>query len=194
VELSPLCTSATEWPIVPAPGDCDDGEFGGMKIGRGNRSIRKKTAPAPLRSPQFPRWNPGRRRGKPATNRLSCSVATFTHLTPLLEVCDNPDQSEYCYISGLWDFICDLALGWLHSTYCDAAKEGSHIPGEENVHLFLFAIVWTLTNARKDVQIQHPSTVKLCSRNLLVHFYSWPPIQTQPTSDIRNCGCLHEYT
>jgi hypothetical protein len=36
--LGPLGTSATEWPIVPAPGDYDDGEFGGMKIGRGNRS------------------------------------------------------------------------------------------------------------------------------------------------------------
>jgi hypothetical protein len=24
------------WPIVPALGDCDDGEIGGMKIGRGN--------------------------------------------------------------------------------------------------------------------------------------------------------------
>jgi hypothetical protein len=31
------------WPIVPAPGDCEDGEFGGIKIGRGNRSTRKKT-------------------------------------------------------------------------------------------------------------------------------------------------------
>jgi hypothetical protein len=29
-------TSATEWPIVPAPGDYDDGEFSGMKIGTGN--------------------------------------------------------------------------------------------------------------------------------------------------------------
>jgi hypothetical protein len=28
--------SATEWPTVPAPGDSDDGEFGGMKIGRVN--------------------------------------------------------------------------------------------------------------------------------------------------------------
>jgi hypothetical protein len=36
VELGPLGTSATEWPIVPAPGDCDDREFGGMKIGKGN--------------------------------------------------------------------------------------------------------------------------------------------------------------
>jgi hypothetical protein len=32
-KLGPLDTSATEWPIVPAPGDYDDGEFGGMKIG-----------------------------------------------------------------------------------------------------------------------------------------------------------------
>jgi hypothetical protein len=27
---------ATEWPVVPALGDYDDGEFDGMKIGRGN--------------------------------------------------------------------------------------------------------------------------------------------------------------
>jgi hypothetical protein len=37
-KLGPLGTAATEWSIVPAPGDYDDGEFGGMKIGRGNRS------------------------------------------------------------------------------------------------------------------------------------------------------------
>jgi hypothetical protein len=52
--LGQLDTSATEWPIVPAPGDYDDGEFGGMKIGKGNRSIRRKPAPAPLRPPQIP--------------------------------------------------------------------------------------------------------------------------------------------
>jgi hypothetical protein len=54
VKLSPLGTSATEWPIVPAPGDCDDGEFDGMKIGRGNRSTGKKPAPVPLCPPQIP--------------------------------------------------------------------------------------------------------------------------------------------
>jgi hypothetical protein len=53
-KLGPRGTSATEWPIVPAPGDYDDGEFGGMKIGRGNRSTRKKPAPAPLCPPQIP--------------------------------------------------------------------------------------------------------------------------------------------
>jgi hypothetical protein len=52
--MGSLGTSATEWPIVPAPGDYDDGEVGGMKIGRGNRSTRRKPAPAPLRPPQIP--------------------------------------------------------------------------------------------------------------------------------------------
>jgi hypothetical protein len=31
--------SATKWSIVPAPGGYDDGEFGGMKIGRGNKVL-----------------------------------------------------------------------------------------------------------------------------------------------------------
>jgi hypothetical protein len=38
----------------PAPGDYDDGEFGGMKIGRANRRTRRKPAPAPLCPPQIP--------------------------------------------------------------------------------------------------------------------------------------------
>jgi hypothetical protein len=45
-KLGPLGTSATHWRIVPAPGDCEDGEFGGMN-GRGNRSTRRKPAPVP---------------------------------------------------------------------------------------------------------------------------------------------------
>jgi hypothetical protein len=51
--MGPLGTLATEWPIVLAPGDYDEGEFGGMKIGRWNRSIRRKLAPAPLCPPQI---------------------------------------------------------------------------------------------------------------------------------------------
>jgi hypothetical protein len=52
--MGPLGTSATEWPIVPTPGDYEDGKFGGMKAGRGNRSTRRKPAPAPLCPPQIP--------------------------------------------------------------------------------------------------------------------------------------------
>jgi hypothetical protein len=44
VQLGPLGTAATIRPIVPAPGDYDDGEIGGMII-RGNRSTQRKPAP-----------------------------------------------------------------------------------------------------------------------------------------------------
>jgi hypothetical protein len=53
VQLGPLSTAATNRPIVPAPGDYDDGEIGGM-IGKGNRSTRRKPAPVPLCPPQTP--------------------------------------------------------------------------------------------------------------------------------------------
>jgi hypothetical protein len=49
----PLGTAATNRPIVPAPGDYDDGEIGGMIV-RGNRSTRRKPAPVPLCPPQTP--------------------------------------------------------------------------------------------------------------------------------------------
>jgi hypothetical protein len=53
VHLGPLSTAATNRPIVPAPGNYDDGEIGGM-IGRANRSTRRKPAPVPLCPPQNP--------------------------------------------------------------------------------------------------------------------------------------------
>jgi hypothetical protein len=53
VQLGPLGTAATNRPIVPAPGNYDDGEIGGM-IGRGNRNTRRKLAPVPLCPPQTP--------------------------------------------------------------------------------------------------------------------------------------------
>jgi hypothetical protein len=51
VQLGPLGTAATNRPIVPAPGDYDDGEIGGM-IGKGNRSTWRKPAPLLLCPPQ----------------------------------------------------------------------------------------------------------------------------------------------
>jgi hypothetical protein len=55
VRLSPLDTSVTNLPIVPVRDD-DDGEcgaVGGMRIGRGNRSTRRKPAPVPFCTPQI---------------------------------------------------------------------------------------------------------------------------------------------
>jgi hypothetical protein len=77
--LCPLGTAATSGSIVPAPNDYDDGEIGGMMIGRGNQNTRIKLAPVPLCPPQTPHALPdanlGRRGGKPATNRLSYGAA-----------------------------------------------------------------------------------------------------------------------
>jgi hypothetical protein len=58
--------------------DDDYGAVGGMRIGRGNRSTRRKPAPMPLCPPQIPHdltSNPGRRGGKPEINRLSYGTA-----------------------------------------------------------------------------------------------------------------------
>jgi hypothetical protein len=77
--LGPLGTAATNRPIVPASGDYDDGGTGGMMIGRGNRSTRRKPATVSLCPPQTPHAcpdaNPGRRGGKPVTNRLIYGTA-----------------------------------------------------------------------------------------------------------------------
>jgi hypothetical protein len=53
---SPLGTAATSGLLYkPQMIDEDDcGAIGGIKIGRGNRSTRRKTAPAPLCLPQIP--------------------------------------------------------------------------------------------------------------------------------------------
>jgi hypothetical protein len=83
VRLSPLGTSATVRPIVPASDDDECGAVGGMRIGRGNRSTRRKPDPVQLCPPQIPHgltWNPGRRGGKPRTNRLSYDTAIETTL------------------------------------------------------------------------------------------------------------------
>jgi hypothetical protein len=56
VRLSPLGTAAATGllyqPQMIDDGDC--GAIGGMKIGRGNRSTRRKPATAPLCPPQIP--------------------------------------------------------------------------------------------------------------------------------------------
>jgi hypothetical protein len=65
--------------------ESDCGATGGMKIGKGNRSTRRKPEPAPLYPPQIPHDQtraraPGRRGGKPATNRLSYGTAVLSYL------------------------------------------------------------------------------------------------------------------
>jgi hypothetical protein len=56
VRLSPLGTAATAALLYRTQiiDDVDFGAIGGIKFGRGNRSTRRKPAPAPLCPPQIP--------------------------------------------------------------------------------------------------------------------------------------------
>jgi hypothetical protein len=65
VQLGPLGTAATNRPIVPAPGDYDDGETGGMMAGETEvlgenlpqcRFVQHKPHMLPGREPGPPRW------------------------------------------------------------------------------------------------------------------------------------------
>jgi hypothetical protein len=109
-KLGPLGTSPTEWPVVPTPADCDYGEFGGMKIGRGNRSTRRKPAPAPLYPPQIPLdqtrvWTQAARVGKPATNRLSYGAAFFSGVNGQRIISDITVFKIFAIWRGNWALI-----------------------------------------------------------------------------------------
>jgi hypothetical protein len=84
VELSPLGTSATEWPIVPAQGDCGDGEFVGMKIHKetevlGGNLHQRHFAHHKYHLPDLGS-KLGRSGGKPSTNCLSYGSASIREI------------------------------------------------------------------------------------------------------------------
>jgi hypothetical protein len=71
VQFGPLGTAATNRPIVPAPGDYDDGEVDGM-IGRGNRSARRKPVPMLLCPSQTPHSARTRTRAAAVGSQQAC--------------------------------------------------------------------------------------------------------------------------
>jgi hypothetical protein len=76
--MKPATTGLLYQPRMIGGGDC--GRIGGMKIGRGNRSTRRKPVPGPLLSTTYSIWldpvlNPGRRGENPATNGLNYGAA-----------------------------------------------------------------------------------------------------------------------
>jgi hypothetical protein len=70
--LGPRGTAAITRPIVPVPGDCEDGEVGGMKrFWQEKPEYSEITCPDAILSTTNPTCqpgaNPGRRSGNPAT-------------------------------------------------------------------------------------------------------------------------------
>jgi hypothetical protein len=76
VQLGPLGTAATDCPIVPTPGDYEDGEFCRNEDWQGKPKYSEKTRPSATLSTTNPTCPDlgsiqSRRGGKRATNRLS---------------------------------------------------------------------------------------------------------------------------
>jgi hypothetical protein len=80
-KLGSLGTAAIYCPIVPAPGDRENGElFGWNEDWQGKPKYSEKTSPSAILSTTNPTWpdpgsNQGRHVGNPATNRLSYGAA-----------------------------------------------------------------------------------------------------------------------
>jgi hypothetical protein len=79
VHLGPLGTMVTNRPIMPVLGDYDDGEIGGIMVGRGTEVLGENLPQCRFvhHKPHMlcPDVNPGCRGGKPATNHLSYGTA-----------------------------------------------------------------------------------------------------------------------
>jgi hypothetical protein len=90
VQLGPLGTAATDWPIALSPGDYD-GEFGGMKFGTGYRNTQKNLPQRHFvhhKSHLTRRW-------EAATNRLSYGVALQNKLVMVLV---SGEGGPFCFI------------------------------------------------------------------------------------------------
>jgi hypothetical protein len=78
VRLGPLGTAATDWPIVACPGWLWWWRIWWNEDWQGRPKYSEKTRPLSTTNPTCPDpgSNPGRRGGKPATNRLSYGAAS----------------------------------------------------------------------------------------------------------------------
>jgi hypothetical protein len=88
------------WTIVPAPGDCEDGEFGRMKISKG------KPAPAPLCPPQIPLYQTRARTRAAAvgSQRLTAWAMARSFFIDLLRLSNFRAYSVFFLWPNIWYF------------------------------------------------------------------------------------------
>jgi hypothetical protein len=141
VRLSPLGTSATNWPIVPAP---DDSWWVWSsrwnENWEGKPKYSEKTCPSVTLSTTNPTWpnlgsKPGRRGGKPATNRLSYGKLLVNNLNmwktltvPFL--CIQRNKSTLFTKSKLWE----VAVSQEISILCLAAWSQNYFDNSYLLH------------------------------------------------------------
>jgi hypothetical protein len=111
VRLSPLGTSATDWPILPAPEDRWVWSIWWNYNWQGKLKYSEETCPSVTFSAKNPTWpdlgsNPGRRCGKPATNSPSCSFSLSRTVTQELSIKFdvNSDTPFYCTVYN-WTLV-----------------------------------------------------------------------------------------
>jgi hypothetical protein len=100
VRLSSLDTAATVWPVIPAPDDKRWWLWSSLRNAnwQGKPKYSEKTCPSITLPTTNPTWpdpgsNPGRRGGKPATNRLSYCTA-YPYLNKRLKAIAHSPYSE----------------------------------------------------------------------------------------------------
>jgi hypothetical protein len=121
VQLGPLDTAASDWPIVAYPGWLWWWRIWWNEDWQGKPKYSEKTRPSatlPTTNPtwQDPRSNQGRRGGKPATNRLSYVAANnATYCSGKIRPSDGARLSSFMthsaigsYTRKLWEMLCRL--------------------------------------------------------------------------------------
>jgi hypothetical protein len=111
-KLGPLCTSVTSG-LLYVPRVIVRMEFGGMKIGRGHRSTRRKPTPTPLCTPQIP-LDQTRARTRPAALG-SQRLTAWAMARPIRRIqASNFVQTSYllplCFLSTSYSFRLQVTL------------------------------------------------------------------------------------
>jgi hypothetical protein len=173
------------WPIVPASGDSEDdcGEADVMYIGRGNRSSRRKPAPAPLLSiTKFPHDQ---------TRVITRAAAVGSRRLTAWSMARprSPSNAEF---RRYWVHILAQVLRRFLSPYRQMLRYVLHRIGHDRLH----PILWNLLIALNSIYHKEGLTVwPPCSPDLNpLNFGLWGSLESPFHRNIVNaCQTVHSY-